>query len=130
MSTDVRRLSYLTEQTIGCSFEVANTLGRGFLEKVYANALAFELIQKGIDVEREYPLKVYYKEQIVGNFIADLWIEDCLLVETKATSSINNLHLAQSLNYLKASNLTLALLINFGSASVQIKRIVNGFNRR
>lgn len=127
MPADPRKLNYLSRAIIGCSFEVANLLGRGFVEKVYANALALELGSKKIMVRREVPIKVFYKDQIAGDFIADLWIEECVLVETKATSALNNLHMAQCLNYLKASKLPLALLINFGSASVQIKRIVNNF---
>ena len=130
MHADEHKLNSLTKVVIGASFEVANTLGRGFVEKVYANALGLELSSRGINVKREFQVKVFYKGKVAGDFVIDLWIENSLLVETKATSDLNNLHMAQSLNYLKASNLPLALLINFGSASVQAKRIVNSLNRR
>jgi GxxExxY protein len=117
----------VTETIIGCSYEVANTLGRGFVEKVYANALAMELIRKQLRTKQQHPLKVYYKGQIVGNFIADILVENRILVETKATQSLNNLHFCQCLNYLKACDLRLCLLINFGSSSVQVRRVVNRF---
>lgn len=130
MNTDQHRLNFLTEVTIGASFKVANTLGKGFIEKVYANALAIELGQKGIIAQRESPIKVYYKEKVVGDFYADLLIENCLLVETKATTSINNIHLAQCLNYLKATGLGLALLINFGGSGVQVKRVIHNLDLR
>jgi GxxExxY protein len=127
MNADQHRLNYLTQTAIGASFEVANALGKGFIEKVYANALVIELAQKGIIALRESPIKVYYKEKVVGEFYADLLIENCLLVETKVTSSINNIHLAQCINYLKATGLGLALLINFGGSGVQVKRVVHNF---
>jgi len=122
-----RRLDQLSSAIIGSSFEVANVLGRGFVERVYANALSIELEDKGIKVIREHSIKVFYKERPAGDFFADLYIENAILVETKATGSLNNLHMAQCLNYLKASGLSLCLLINFGAPSVQVKRIVNDF---
>ncbi len=125
--TDQRKFDLMTERVIGCAFEVANTLGRGFVERVYANALAKELHRHGLSVRREYPVKVYYKEDLVGEFFCDLLVEGKIIVETKATSGLNNLQMAQCLNYLKATGFRLCLLVNFGSASVQIKRIVNGF---
>lgn len=125
MLTDQHRFDSLTRTIIGCSFEVQNVLGRGFIEKVYANALAMELELKHVTVSREVPIKVFYKGKIAGNFLADLLVENCVLVETKATSGLNNLHMAQCLNYLHASKLPLGLLINFGAASVQVKRIIN-----
>ena len=130
MNTDQHRLNYLTEVTIGASFEVANTLGKGFIEKVYANSLAIELGQKGIIAQQESPIKVYYKDKVVGDFYADLLIENRLLVETKATTSINNIHIAQCLNYLKATGFRLALLINFGGSGVQVKRVVHNLDLR
>ena len=127
MHTDSRRFSKLTETIIGCSYDVANILGRGFMEKVYANALSIELSQRGIRIEKQYPIKVFYKGLMVGDFIADILVEDCILIETKAAAALNNMHMSQCLNYLKASNLNLCLLINFAGPSVQVKRIVNGF---
>jgi GxxExxY protein len=121
------RFNELSSTIIGSAFEVANVLGRGFVEKVYANALSLELEDKGVKVRREVPIKVYYKMKIAGDFFFDLFVDEAILVETKATGSLNNLHIAQCLNYLKASGLSLCLLINFGSPSVQVKRIVNNF---
>lgn len=127
MITDERKFNELSRKVIGASFEVANTLGRGFVEKVYANALQNEIESKGLKTRREYPVKVLYKKKIVGNFLCDLLVEDRVIIEVKSTSGLNNLHMAQCLNYLKATNFKLCLLINFGAASVQIKRIVNNF---
>ena len=127
MHADQRRFNKLTETIIGCSYTVANTLGRGFVEKVYANALAMELSDKNISIKQQFPIKVYYKNRVVGDFFGDILVEDVVLVETKAVSGLTNLHIAQCLNYLKASKLRLCLLINFGGASVTVKRLVNRF---
>ena len=127
MHTDAHRFNALSGKIIGCSFEVANTLGRGFVEKVYANALGKELERNGIAVQREYPVKVYYKRDLVGEFFCDLLVDGLIIVETKATSGLNNLQMSQYLNYLKATGFKLCLLLNFGTGSVQKKRIVNNF---
>ena len=97
------------------------------MEKVYANALALELTEKHLSVEKQHPIKVFYKGLLVGDFIADILVENSILIETKALAALNNLHLSQCLNYLKAFSLSLCLLINFGGSSVQVKRIVNNF---
>lgn len=127
MHADQRRFDELSRKVIGSAFEAANTLGRGFVEKIYANALAKELQRQGISVKREYPVKVFYKGDLVGEFFCDLLVEDLIIVETKANSGLNNLHMAQCLNYLKATGFKLCLLFNFGTPSVQHKRIVNNF---
>ena len=125
MSTDKRRFDDISKAIIGCAFEVANTLGRGFVENIYANALAKELTRQTIEVRREFPVKVHYKEELVGEFFCDLLVESKVIVEVKASSGLNNLQLSQCLNYLKATGFKLCLLINFGASSVQVKRIVN-----
>lgn len=127
MSTDRHGYNQVSEAIIGCAFEVANILGRGFVENIYANALAKEIARHAFEVRREFPVQVHYKEELVGDFFCDLLIERKIIVEVKATSGLNNLHLAQCLNYLKATDFKLCLLINFGAASVQVKRIVNSF---
>lgn len=127
MSTDKNGFNKCSETIIGCAFEVANTLGIGFVENIYANALAKELARQGIEARREFPVKVHYKENLVGDFFCDLLVEGKIIVEVKATSGLNNLQLAQCLNYLKATGFNLCLLINFGASSVQVKRIVNNF---
>jgi len=121
--TDV--LNALTRKIIGCSFRVSNQLGPGFLEKVYENALVVELKNTGLKYAQQVPLEVRYDGFIVGDFTADLLVEDAILVELKAVEALNNVHFAQCLNYLKATNLKLCLLMNFGTQKVQIKRIIN-----
>jgi GxxExxY protein len=106
---------------------VANALGPGFLEKVYENALAHELRCAGLAVEQQKSLKVYYRDIVVGEYMADLLVEGLVVVELKAVRAFDDIHLAQCLNYLKATGLKVGLLINFGTRKVQIKRVVNDF---
>ncbi len=120
---DEAELNKLTEKIIGCAFTVSNTLGAGFLEKVYENALAHELRKAGSKVEQQKPISVFYDGVIVGEYIADSLVEDCLLIELKTVERFSEAHLAQSLNYLKATKLPLCLLINFGKPKVEIKRV-------
>ncbi len=116
-------LDKLTERIIGCAFKVSNSLGIGFVEKVYENAYAYELRQDGFAVQQQFPIKVVYEGFIVGDFFADLLIEDTILVELKAVSSLDKNHVAQSLNYLRASGLKTCLLINFGTPKIQIRNL-------
>ena len=127
MNADARRLDEITEKIIGCAFRVANVLGCGFLEKVYENALAVELRKSGLRVEQQAPIQVMYEGVVVGDYVADLLVEECVLVELKAVKSIDEVHTAQCLNYLKATGLKVCLLINFGRPKVKVKRIVNKF---
>jgi GxxExxY protein len=124
MTNNQTQLDSITQKIIGCAFEVSNTLGCGFLEKVYERALVQELRMMGLNVQAQYPISVYYKGSVVGNFFADILVEKCILVELKALSYLDNNHQAQCLNYLKATNLNLCLLLNFGKPKVEIKRIV------
>ncbi len=123
MEEDLKIFNPITEKVIGCAYIVSNGLGSGFLEKVYENALAHELRENGLKLEQQHPVKVRYDGIIVGDYVADLLVEDCILVELKAIQSLDGIHQAQCLNYLKATGLRLCLLINFGSPRVQIKRI-------
>ena len=125
MNADEHRWDRVTESIIGCAYKVSNVLGAGFLERVYENALAIELRNAGLHIEQQRPLKVLYDGEIVGDYIADLLVEDAVLVELKATKSIDDIHLAQCLNYLRASKLQVCLLINFGRPRVEVKRIIN-----
>lgn len=127
MDTDELGLNAITERIIGCSFTVANTLGHGFLEKVYENSLAFELRRNGLVVETQKILDVHYRDIVVGEYVADLLVEGLVLVELKAIKEFDDVHLAQCLNYLKATGLQLCLLINFGTPKIRIKRIVSPF---
>ena len=127
MTPEQRRLNQLSETVIGLSYKVANALGRGFVECVYENALAHELTKQSLRVKQQDRLVVKYDGIIGGDFRVDLVVEDQLLVEIKAVAELNKTHEGQLYNYLKASNLRLGLLLNFGSQSVQISRKVNGF---
>ncbi|MDH3944437.1 MAG: GxxExxY protein [Anaerolineae bacterium] len=120
-------INEITEMVIGCAYEVGNTLGTGFLEKVYENALAHEIRKAGLRVLQQHALRVYYDDVIVGEFFADLLVQDKVLVELKVTESLSKLHMAQCLNYLKATNMKICLLINLGKPRVQIKRVVLRF---
>ena len=115
----------ITEKIIGCAFKVSNTLGTGFLEGVYEKALTIEINKTGLKVERQKPIKVLYEDEIVGDFFADLLVNDNVLVELKAARKLNDVHLAQCLNYLRATGLKICLLINFGKPKVEVKRVIN-----
>lgn len=120
------RINVLTEKIIGCAFRVANTLGVGFLEKVYENALAYELRKLGLHVEQQWPIRVYYDGVDVGHYEADQFVENLVPVEIKHVKNFDDAHLAQTLNYLRATNRRVALLINFGKSKIEIKRIIHG----
>jgi len=118
----------ITQKIIGCAFEVSNTLGIGFVEKVYENALAHLIHKVGLKVVQQHPIKVTFDGILVGEFVADLLVEDRVLVELKAVSVLVNEHTAQALNYLRASGLEICLLINFGTSKVEIKRFLPSAN--
>ncbi|MBN1449885.1 MAG: GxxExxY protein [Anaerolineales bacterium] len=118
----------ITQKIIGCAFEVSNTLGIGFVEKVYENALAHLIHKAGLKVVQKYPIKVTFDGIMVGEFVADLLVEDRVLVELKAVSMLVNEHTAQALNYLRASGLEVCLLINFGKPKIEIKRLLPHIN--
>lgn len=120
-------LNTLFEAVVGAAYEVSNTLGAGFLEKVYERALVKELAFRGIASRPQVPYQVNYKGHAIGEYIADLVVEDRLQVELKCTSRVASEHLAQSLNYLRASGLRLALFLNFQHPKLQWRRIVAGF---
>ena len=111
----------LTEIIIGCAYKVHNMLGSGFIEKIYRKSLAIELAKKGLKVEQEVAIQVFYEEQVVGDFFADLLIEGRIIVELKAVQNLLREHEVQLVNYLTATGLDTGLLMNFG-ASVQVKR--------
>ena len=114
----------ISERVISCAFEVSNTLGAGFFEKVYENALCVEFGRAGIPYSRQQQYGIEYKSKIVGNYIADIVVDNKLLIELKALSALNRDHEAQVMNYLKASGLSVGLLINFGTSRIGMKRIV------
>ncbi len=112
-----------TEIIIKCFYKVYNTLGYGFLEKVYENAMFIELKNLGLYVEKQKPIKVYYENQQVGDYYADLIVSESVIVELKAAEAICEEHEYQLINYLKASEIEVGLLLNFGK-SPQLKRKV------
>jgi len=113
----------LTESIIGAAFTVSNALGCGFLEKVYENALAIELRRGGFDVKQQVPMEVRYRDEIVGLYQADLIVDDEVVLELKAAREIDSTHRAQCLNYLRASGLSLGLVINFGLPRLDVQRV-------
>jgi GxxExxY protein len=129
MDADKNRLELdeLTSKIIACVYTVSNTLGAGFLEKVYENALAFELNIAGLIANQQHAINVNYKNTSVGEYAADIFVNNQVILELKAISGLDNNHQAQCMNYLKATNLQVCLLINFGKPKVEIKRIVNNF---
>ncbi len=116
----------LSEKIIAAAYRVHNELGYGFIEKVYKNALAIELGETGLKCSCEVPLRVLYHGKVVGEYCADITVEDKIVVEAKAVSRLDSAHEVQLVNYLKATGLNIGLLINFGR-SVEVKRRVFGF---
>jgi len=114
----------ITGQIIGAAFEVYNTLGYGFLEKVYENALIRELQLRGLNATAQYPIKVEYKDAEVGDYYADILVEDKVIIELKTGEAFNPTHEAQLLNYLKATGIKVGLLINFSPKKCEYKRFV------
>ena len=120
----------LTGEIIGCAYKVGNALGSGFLEKVYENALAIELSAAGLTVETQKPIKVLYQEQTVGEYFADMLVDNDIIVELKAVKAIENIHFAQCQNYLKATGKKLGLVITFGAEMVNVRRVVPGMEKQ
>jgi GxxExxY protein len=116
--------SDLTEAVIGSAFEVANVMGAGFLEEVYERALIRELAFRGVSAKAQVSFPVCYKGQYVGEYVADLVVEEKVIVELKCVDRFANQHLAQCINYLKASGLRVALLISFQEPKVEWKRVL------
>lgn len=118
------KLDQLTYEINGAIFEVNRILGSGFLEKVYENALVFELRKRGIKATSQPPIKVKYKDTIVGEYFADIVADDRVIIELKTVDRIEKIHEAQLINYLKATRLKVGLLVNFKNAKADIKRLV------
>ncbi len=117
--------SEITSKIIGCAMKVHSTLGNGFQEVIYQRALAIEMEKQGLNSVRECAIPIYYDEQEIGTRRADFLVEDKILVELKAISMLDNIHMAQGLNYLEAYNLEIGLLINFGARKLEFKRLIN-----
>ncbi|UYN91675.1 MAG: GxxExxY protein [Anaerolineales bacterium] len=119
----MQSINELTKTIIGCAYEVGNTLGSGFLERVYENALAIELRAHGLQIAQQVPFKIKYKDAIVGDYFADLIVENRVIVEIKSVRALDKAHIAQCINYLTAAELNLALLFNFDKSRVEVRRI-------
>jgi GxxExxY protein len=123
MHADEAEVNRLSERVIGCAFQVINTLGAGFLEKVHENALAHELRKTGRRVAQQHGIAVEYDGIVVGQYAVDLLVEGTIIVELKAIKALDSAHTAQCLNYLKATGLHLCLLLNFGKSRLEIQRV-------
>jgi len=118
-------VNLITQKIIGCSYDVSNVLGAGFVEKVYENTLVHRIRKStGLIVAQQYPIEVVYDDVVVGQFFADLLVAERVLVELKSVSMLMPEHTAQALNYLRATGLEVCLLINFGRTKVEIKRFL------
>lgn len=113
----------LTEVVIECCLDVIRELGSGFLESVYEKALLIALVQRGLRARSQVPLQVSFRGEVVGDFFADIMIEDKLIVELKAVKALLPEHQAQVINYLKATGTDVGLLVNFGTPKLEVKRL-------
>ncbi|MEP0006269.1 MAG: GxxExxY protein [Balneola sp.] len=119
------KYSELTGRIINCSMTVHNELGNGFQEVIYQRALEIEMTDQGLSFSREHDMPIYYKKRPIGKRRVDFLVEEVIAVEIKALIELQDVHLAQAINYLEAYNLEIGLLINFGSKSLQFKRLTN-----
>jgi GxxExxY protein len=124
----VKELNQITEKIIGCAYTVINTLGTGFLEKVYENALAHEIRKSGYQAVQQAPIHVLYDGMIVGDYFADILVESSVIVELKVVDSLVDVHRAQCRNYLRGTGLKICLLINFGRKHIERERFVNNLD--
>ncbi|MGH7908434.1 MAG: GxxExxY protein [Thermodesulfobacteriota bacterium] len=115
----------LSYKIIGLAMEVHRKLGYGFLEKVYENALMLLLRREGIEAKQQAPIKVYFEGEVVGEYFADILVDDKIILELKVLNEITDVHIAQSLNYLKATGLRLAIILNFGKRKLEHERLIN-----
>lgn len=118
------RLEELTERIIGCAFAVSTALGHGFLEAVYQKAMVRELAHAGLKCQNEVPFKIHYRGEPIGTYLADLVVENTVILELKAVEALAPSHRGQLLNYLKASRLPVGLLLNFGTPRMEVKRVL------
>lgn len=125
------KYSDLTGKIIGCAMKVHAALGNGFQEVIYQRALEIEMADEGISFSREHNMPIYYKKQQIGTRRVDFLVEEIISVELKALTELEDVHLAQAVNYLEAYDLEVGLLINFGAKSLQFKRLANKkFNQK
>ena len=125
MINDEYKYSDITEKIIGCAMKVHSRLGNGFQEVIYQRALAIELAEADMEFAREQEMEIFYKDQQIGTRRVDFFVEGRVLVELKALVQLEDVHLAQAINYLEAFDMEVGLLINFGVKSLQFKRLSN-----
>lgn len=134
MNSDYKNSNYkhtdLTEKIIRAFYKVYNTLGFGFLEKVYANALMHQLIMDGLPVEKEKQIKVYYEEKMVGEYYADIMVDGKVIIEIKAAEGLIEEHELQLINYLKATDMEVGLLLNFGKKPGIRRKVFSNENKK
>jgi len=118
----------ITETIIGCAYRVYNMMGFGFLENVYEKCLLIELRKADLDTETQQPITVYYEGEVVGEFIADIMVNDAVIIELKSVRRIIKAHEVQLVNYLVATGKPVGLILNFGERKVEIKRKVEDLN--
>ena len=116
-------INEITHKIIGCAMQVHSTLGSGFQEVIYQRALAIEMRYAGLSFDREMEMPIFYRDEQIGTRRVDFFVEECVMVELKATSKIEDVHKAQAINYLEAYDIADGLLINFGSMSLEFKRL-------
>lgn len=131
MNTDLQGLKYkeLTEKIIEIFYRVYNKLGYGFLEKVYENAMTIEFSREGILATSQSPIKVLYEKQVIGEYFADILVDGKVIVEIKASKKLALEHEAQLLNYLKATNIEVGLLLNFGPKPEIKRKVFDNFRK-
>lgn len=130
MINEKYKYSELTGKIIGCAMEVHKILGSGFQEVIYQRALAKEMNLQGIEYSREHEMEIYYNGDAIGTRRVDFFVEGKIMVELKAIIQLDDVHLAQAINYLEAYNMEIGLLINFGSKSLQFKRVMKPKNNQ
>jgi GxxExxY protein len=122
--------SELTGKIIGCAMEVHKALGNGFPEVIYQRAMDIELARQGLSASREHEMEIFYRGIKIGNRRVDFFVEEKIMVELKAVIQLEDVHLAQAINYLEASGMKVGLLINFGNRSLQFKRVMKPVQNR
>jgi len=120
----------LTSEIINAFYAVYNSLGHGFLEKVYENALVHELEKRGYKVQQQVPIKVHYDDMVVGEYFVDVLIEDKVILELKAAAAISEAHIAQLINYLKATKMEVGFVFNFGPKPAVERRVLHKNHKR
>lgn len=126
MNTNSKNIIYkeLSYKIVGLAMEVYNKLGSGFLEKVYENALMVLLNKNGVSAQQQAPVKVYFEGKVIGDYYADILVDNKIILELKTVDKISDVHRGQVLNYLRATGLRLAMILNFGKSSFEYERLV------